>query len=279
MRAILPGTMVLALLCGTASAQREGRYAGSLSDGTMLAFTIDRNPSNDKLRVATATLSFQTPCASLGTGGDFAGQWSWTPNVDLGAQHTTVRLNNTSTFINFYMKAHLGRFSGPFQFANSVLVPMAGGYRATVCGRRQWQHLDTRYVGPGGGGGEADAAQVGSYDGASADGKVMYLTVANDSATGHLEIAGATVASRCAVPSWSWSPDVEIAGNKTGVAFFNGYAAVKFQVRFPDAGTAAGGIVVRSAVGQLRGGAPNKARLCLAPWQSFSLSRTGPTGP
>ncbi len=275
MREVLLAAGFLALFCGTAAAQREGQYQGSRADGTALAMTVDRNPSNGKLRVASATLSFQTPCASLGTGGDFTGSWSWTPNIDLGAQHTSIVLNNTSTFIKFYMRAHPARFSGPFQFANSVLVPLANGYRATVCGRRQWRHLEVRYVGPGGGN-AAGAEQAGTYDGTSADGKSMHLTLANDASTGHLEIAAATVASTCAVPSWSWSPNVDVVGNKTDVAYFNGYSAIKFQVRFPDAVTAAGGVVVRSAVGQLRGGPPNKARLCVAPWQSFSLSHTGP---
>lgn len=275
MRGTVLVAIFLALFCGTAAAQREGQYQGSLANGTALTITVDHNPSNGKLRIAAATLSFQTPCAGLGTGGDFAGHWSWTPNKDIVSQRTSMVFSNRFTYISVDLAVHGARFSGPLQFANSVLVPQSNGYRPTICGRRQWNHIDLRFVHPGGGG-AAGAQQAGRYDGSSADGRAIGLVVADNPSTGHLEIVGATVASTCAFPSWSWAPNVDITGNKTEVAYFNGYSAIKFQVRFPTAATAAGGVVTRSALSRPRGGAPKRADLCLSPWQSFTLSYSGP---
>lgn len=129
----------------------------------------------------------------------------------------------------------------------------------------------------------AHAQQAGRYDGTSADGQAISVTVAGNPSSGHFEIVSASVGYT--VPcvtgnpavTRTWAPNIDITAPRQKFSFYNGYSLIDLSIVFDGASAARGALITRAAYGaKYNGGGPRHVGICTRPWQHYALSYTGP---
>lgn len=129
----------------------------------------------------------------------------------------------------------------------------------------------------------AQAQQAGRYDGTSADGQPISITVANNPASGNFEIVSASVGYVVScVPgnpavTRTWSPNIDITAPRQKFSFYNGYSKIDLSIVFDGISAARGALIARAAFGtKYNSGGPRHVGMCTRPWQHYALSYAGP---
>lgn len=138
-------------------------------------------------------------------------------------------------------------------------------------------------------GSTAASAQVaGQYDGTSADGQSISITVAFDSGTGFYEVTGATVwyNAMCSGPGTGffvneglgWGPGTEFSGGTGQMTFSGNEENILANLKFHSfSNTFTGNIDTRVGALIPNGAArPNRVMKCESAFQPLTLSYTGP---